>query len=162
MTYIYSTLLSNGFRDVHGYGKQYRLRPSTALLLHYRPGETEFKAHQDDKRHRHAVMVVSLVGYAYIIISNGRGGPDLERVRVGPGDVYALTKDALTRFFHRVEPDPTWTGDRYVLTLRNTNLHLETQWVPPCEELKRKRLEDSQHELKDAPAKRKSAYRGVD
>ena len=132
------------------------------MLLQYDAGSTEFTSHQDDRRRQHSVVVISIITWAFIVITDGRDGEVLHRVHVGPGDVYALTGDALTKYYHSVQPDPAWTGKRYASTMRTTKWHLDTQWEPQSQELKCKREEQTAGEVGKHPVKqqqRTRAYR---
>ena len=104
--------------------------PNTAQLLKYVNGN-RFTAHKDDKRHHCWVAIVCLVGSAYICFSKTSTGTVLHKVRVGQGDIYALTGPALRHYYHAVRPDPHFTGERVVLTLRATNLNLASEHERP-------------------------------
>ena len=104
--------------------------PNTAILLKYVNGN-HFIAQQDDKRHHRWVAIVCLIGSAFICFSKTLRGEILHKVRVGQGDVYALTGPALRKYYQAVRPDPDFTGQRVVLTLRVTNLHLDNEHERP-------------------------------
>ena len=136
MEYITRVLLLKFF--VAYASKHLYVRFNTALLLKY--AYSEFKCHRDDQRHRDAVVVVCIRGSAYLVISEGKSGDLAYNVRdvvhLQAGDIYALTGEALTSLYHSICADPHDSGERIVLTLRNTVTQVATEkevnnFLPP-------------------------------
>lgn len=133
------------------YNKKLKWSVKTALLLNYTDNNLNFTAHQDDKRHKDAVVAIGLSGAAYIVISRdvtrvgSRAEPRdiVEKRLIRAGDMYALSGAALQQHYHAVVQHPEYPQARICLTLRDTFTFLKTEReeVLPPHALKRHKVD---------------------